>query len=100
ATNRNETVELTPLHASLVGSLRPAMFCLMGAVVLVLLVACVIVANLLLVRATETRRETAVRQALGADRSRLFRQFLVQTLVLTLIGGLLGVALAAVALPL
>ena len=100
ATNRNETVELTPLHASLVGSLRPAMFCLMGAVVLVLLVACVNVANLLLVRATETRRETAVRQALGADRSRLFRQFLVQTLVLTIVGGILGVSLAGAALPL
>src|SRR3569833_2038119 len=100
ATNRNETVELTPLHASLVGSLRPAMFCLMGAVVLVLLVACVNVANLLLVRATENRRETAVRQALGAARLRVFRQFLVQTLLLTIFGGVLGVLLAAVALPL
>ena len=100
ATNRNETVELTPLHTELVGSLRPAMLCLMAAVVLVLLVACVNVANLMLVRATETRRETAVRQALGADRSRLFRQFLVQTLLLTISGGVLGVSLAAIALPL
>ncbi len=100
ATNRNESVLLTPLHRELVGSLRPAMLCLMGAVVLVLLVACVNVANLLLVRATETRRDVAIRQALGADRTRLFRQFLVQTLLLTLLGGTLGVALAAVALPL
>ena len=100
ATNRNESVELTPLHTELVGSLRPAMLSLMGAVVLVLLVACVNVANLLLVRATESRRETAVRQALGADRIRVLRHFLVQTLLLTLIGGTLGVALAAAALPL
>ena len=87
ATNRNESVELTPLHNELVGSLRPAMLCLMGAVVLVLLVACVNVANLLLVRATEARRDVAVRQALGADRTQLFRQFLVQTLMLTTLGG-------------
>ena len=100
ATNRNESVELTPLHNELVGSLRPAMFCLMGAVILVLLVACVNVANLLLVRVTETRRETAVRQALGADRNRLLRQFLVQTFLLTLSGGALGVALSAFTMPL
>lgn len=100
ATNRSETAELTPLHNELVGTLRPAMLSLMGAVILVLLVACVNVANLLLVRATESRREIAVRQALGADRGRLLRQFLTQTLLLTLFGGALGIALASVALPL
>jgi predicted permease len=100
ATNRNESVSLTPLHSELVGSLRPAMLCLMGAVILVLLVACVNVANLLLVRATDTRRDVAVRQALGANRTRLFCQFLVQTLLLTLLGGALGVAFAAIAMPL
>ena len=100
ATNNNEGVALTPLHDALVRTLRPAMLCLMGAVVLVLLVACVNVANLLLVRATESRREVAVRRALGADRSRLFRQFLAQTLMLTLVGGVLGILLASVALPL
>jgi predicted permease len=100
ATNRNEGVALAPLHDDLVSTLRPAMLCLMGAVVLVLLVACVNVANLLLVRATESRRDVAVRQALGADRQHLFRQFLVQTLMLSLLGGSLGVLLASAALPL
>ncbi len=100
ATNRNEGVALAPLHDELVSTLRPAMLCLMGAVVLVLIVACVNVANLLLVRATENRREAAVRQALGADRGHLFRQFLVQTLMLSLLGGTLGVLLASAALPL
>ena len=100
ATNRNEGVALAPLHDDLVSTLRPAMLCLMGAVVLVLIVACVNVANLLLVRATESRRDVAVRQALGADRQHLFRQFLVQTLLLSLLGGSLGVLLASVALPL
>ena len=100
ATNRNESIALAPLHSELIRALRPAMLCLMGAVVLVLLVACVNVANLLLVRATESRREIAVRQALGADRTRLFRQFLVQTLMLSLLGGVLGVLLASIALPL
>ena len=100
ATNRNEGIALAPLHDELVSTLRPAMLCLMGAVVLVLIVACVNVANLLLVRATERRRDVAVRQALGADRRQLFRQFFVQTLMLSLLGGALGVLLAAVALPL
>jgi predicted permease len=100
ATNRNEGVALAPLHDELVSTLRPAMLCLMGAVVLVLIVACVNVANLLLVRATESRRDVAVRQALGADRQHLFRQSLVQTLLLSLLGGSLGVLLASVAVPL
>ncbi len=100
ATNRNEGIALAPLHDELVSTLRPAMLCLMGAVVLVLIVACVNVANLLLVRATENRRDVAIRQALGADRQHLFRQFLVQTLMLSLLGGFLGVLIASVALPL
>ncbi len=100
ATNRLEGVALKPLREQLVGTLRPAILCLMGAVLLVLLIACANVANLIMVRATANQREVAIRQALGADRTRLFSQFLAQTLILCLMGGLLGTALAWLALPL
>jgi predicted permease len=100
ATNKLEGVALKPLREQLVGSLRPAILCLMGAVLLVLLISCANVANLILVRATANQREVAIRQALGADRARLFSQFLAQTLILCLVGGALGTALAWLALPL
>jgi predicted permease len=100
ATNRNVSVLLTPLREQLVGPLRPAMLSLMGSVLMVLLIACANVASLLMVRAAAGRREIAVRQALGADRIRLFSQFLAQTLILCLLGGALGTLLAAFALPL
>src|SRR6201994_1830772 len=100
ATNRNESVLLTPLRDQMLGTLRPTVLSLMGAVALVLLIACANVANLMLVRAAANRREVAIRQALGADRRRLYSQFLSQTSILCLLGGALGIALAAFAVPL
>ena len=93
--NARRTVMLIPLQEQMVGDLRPALFALVGAVMLVLLVACVNVANLQLARSAAREREIGMRTALGAKRGRLVRQMLTESLVLAVAGGMAGLAVAA-----
>jgi putative ABC transport system permease protein len=93
--NARRTVMLFHLQDQMVGDLRPAVIALVGAVALVLLVACVNVANLLLARSAARERELGLRAALGARRGRLVRQMLMESLVLSIAGGLAGLAVAA-----
>jgi len=93
--NRNADFAAVPLQETVVASARPALLLLLSAVGCVLLIACANVGSLLLVRAAGRTREITIRMALGADRARLVRQMLTESLVLAIAGGAAGLVVSA-----
>ncbi len=87
-------LRLVSLHEQIAGPLRPALVALLGAVGLLLLIACVNIANLLLARATDREREVAVRLAIGASRRIVVHQLLTESLIVAAVGGVAGIVVA------
>jgi len=92
--NRNQGATVAPLSEIIVGEVKPILLLLLGGAGLLLLIACINVASLLLVRAETRRRELAVRRALGATRARLIRQFVIEGLVIVVVGSIGGLLIS------
>ena len=93
-TNKGQGVQVVSITDEIIGGIRPTLLMIFGAVIFVLLVACANVANLLLARATARYKEITIRSAIGAARGRLVRQLLTESLLLSCLGGGLGLLLA------